>query len=123
MKFNLEIIKPSQASVEFNKFICIVRIINKLDQTNTAEFDFIITTLIKGGLKRLLLDLEELRYVDSSGIGKLINITKNIRKMEGDLIVTKCSSHVMEVFKLVHLEKFVQICNTNEEALTNLRLA
>jgi len=123
MKFNIEIIKPSKASVDPKSFICKVNPINKLDQENGAEFEFLLMTLIKGGLRKILLDLDELRYVDSSGIGKIINITKHVRTIEGNVAAARCSPNVLEIFELVHLEKFIRIFNSNEEAISYLKLS
>jgi len=122
MRFNIEIIKPVKASVDTRTFICKVNVINKLDQDNCEEFEFILTTLTKGGLGKLMFDLDELRYIDSSGIGKMINITKNMRALKGNVAVTRCSPNVMEVFTLVHLEKFIKIFNSNEEGISYLKL-
>lgn len=123
MRFNIEIIRPSKASVEPKSFICKVNLINKLDQDSCEEFEFLIMTLIKGGLRKILYDIDELRYVDSSGIGKMINITKQLRSLQGNAAIARISTNVMEVFKLVHLEKFINIFTSNEEAISYLKLS
>ena len=123
MKFNIEIIRPSKANTDPKSFICKVNLINKLDQDNCDEFEFIIMTLIKGGLRKMLYDIDELRYVDSSGIGKMINITKQMRSLEGNAAIARTAPNVMEVFKLVHLEKFINIFTSNEEAISYLKLS
>ena len=122
MRFNLEIIKSSKATVDQKTFICKVSLINKLDQENCSEFEFMMMTLIKGGLKRVLIDIDELRYVDSSGIGKIINLTKNIRSLKGNLAISRCSANIQEVFRLVQIEKFIKIFNSNDEAINYLKL-
>ena len=65
--------------------------------------------------------MDELRYVDSSGIGKIINTTKHIRSVKGNLTVARCAPNVKEVFDLVHLEKFLEIFNSIEEAINFLK--
>ncbi len=122
MRFNLEIIKPSKASVDPGTFICKISLINRLDQENCNEFEFMMITLIKGSLKKLLIDIDELRYIDSSGIGKIIHITKNIRAMQGNMAISRCSANIQETFKLVQIEKFIKIFNSNEEAVNYLKL-
>jgi anti-sigma B factor antagonist len=123
MKFGIEIIKPSKVSVDQKTFMCKINIINRLDQETSAEFDFISNTLIRGGLTRLLIDLDELRYIDSSGIGKMINLTKSIRAMKGNIAIARCTASVQEIFKLVQLEKFIKIFNSNDEAINYLKLS
>ncbi len=123
MKFNIEILRPSKASVDPKSFICKISFINKLDQGSCDEFEFLLMTLVQGGLKKVLYDMDELRYVDSSGIGKIINTTKHIRTIEGNVAIARCAPNVMEVFKLVHMEKFINIFGSNEEAISYLKLS
>lgn len=122
MKINIEIIKPSKASVDETTFICKISLINKLDQENSAELEYLTTILIKGGLRKILFDMDELRYIDSSGIGRIINLTKNIRTLKGNVTIARCSSNIQDVFKLVQIEKFIKIFISNEEAINYLKL-
>lgn len=119
MKINFELINKKD-SKDNKEIICKIGLFNKLDNDNANQFEKFFEILVKGGINRLLFDLNELRYIDSTGIGRLIKITKNIRKLKGDVAITRCSAHILEIFKLVRLEKFIKIFNSNEEGLNFL---
>lgn len=120
MKINIEILKSSDASTNPHTYICKIGLSNKLDHSNALHLENALLFMIQGGMKKLMLDLTDLKYIDSTGIGKLIKITKTLRKTKGDVCITKCTSHIVEIFKLVRLEKFIKIFNSNEEGLNFL---
>ena len=122
MKINIDIIKPSKASVDARTFVFKIGLLNKLDQNNCEELEMILMILIAGGARRILFDLDELRYIDSSGIGKIINITKLLRTQEGNVVISRCSPNITEILQLVHMEKFIKIFSSNEEGISYLKL-
>jgi len=123
MRYNIEIVRPSKMSVSFTTFIWKINLVNKLDQTNSEEFELFILTIIRGGVRKILFDFDELRYIDSAGLGKIINITKNIRALKGNITITRCAPNIMDILKLVKLEKFIKIFGSNEEGINYLKLA
>jgi len=98
-------------------------VVNKLDQNNSANLENLILLLHKSGIKKFLLDLNELKYVDSSAIGKIINVTKIIRKTGGEISISRVTSDIMNIFNLIKLGTFIKIFSTNEEAVNYLALA
>lgn len=121
MRLDIEIIKPNPASPDINNYICKIELHNELDRKNDLDFEFIITILINGGIRKVLLDLANLKYVDSSGIGKLISITKVMRKINGNLAISRCSEQIIEIFRLIKLESFIKVFPSNEEAFNFLK--
>jgi anti-sigma B factor antagonist len=63
----------------------------------------------------------DVSYIDSSGIGTLINATKKIRDKKGELIISNLSSEVKKIFSLVNLETFLKIFNSEPEAINYFR--
>ena len=79
MKVNTEILMNS-ADNKDNKAIIKVDIKGSFDNNNTFKLEFFIYALINGGVKKILIDIEDLQYIDSTGIGSLIAIAKRIKK-------------------------------------------
>ncbi|MBU1075767.1 MAG: STAS domain-containing protein [Spirochaetes bacterium] len=121
MKIDLEIIKTIEKSSKIHSGICKICIYNKLDRDNAIELGTILQTLIQGGITKIVFDLGELKYVDSTGIGRIITITKYLRKIKGDVTITRCSPHLMEVFRLVRLENFIKIFDSYEQGLNYIK--
>ena len=74
---------------------------------------------IDEGPKHIILDLSQIDFVDSSGLGALVQLAKQAQTANGTLqIVT--NARVTQTVKLVRLEKFLSIQVTVEATLANL---
>lgn len=72
------------------------------------EFNLLLSTLINGGMRKVVFDVTNLKYIDSTGIGILISVTKLIRAKGGDLVMLNVNQKILEVFNLVKLNDFIQ---------------
>ena len=66
---------------------------------------------------RLILDMSEVNYIDSSGVGSLVEIYRRLKRSDGALILVAPGSRVMSVLEITRLDKFFAIVNTQEEAM------
>lgn len=121
MQIDIELLKIEEDATEIRDFICRLGLTAKLDQTNTTHFELLVLTLIQGGIRKILLDMDELKYIDSSGIGKIINITKYLRKVKGNITITSCSPQVDKTLKLVKLDNFISFFTSNDEGFNYLK--
>ncbi len=73
-----------------------------------------------GVSKNIILDLSQIDFVDSSGLGALVQLAKQAQTAEGTLqIVT--NARVTQTVKLVRLEKFLSLQKSVEDALENVK--
>lgn len=120
MRLILDTIMPSAASKD-NKMIMKIDLKGSLDNNNTQEFDFVMTTLINGGAKKIILDIDGLQYLDSTGIGSIIGFTKKLRKKNGEVVITRYTSQILTILKPINMEKFIQFFPTVEEGVSYLK--
>ncbi len=66
---------------------------------------------------RLLVNMREVRYVDSSGIASLVEVLKEARNKEKRLVLFGLNTIVHDVLQLTRLNKIFEIRETEEEAL------
>ncbi|MGH9401271.1 MAG: STAS domain-containing protein [Terriglobia bacterium] len=66
---------------------------------------------------RLVVNLREVRYVDSSGIASLVEVLKEARKTGKRLVLIGLNAAVHEVLQLTRLTKIFEIRETEEAAL------
>jgi len=59
-------------------------------------------------MKKTAFDLSELKYIDSTGIGIMISIAKQLRTKGGDLVFFNVNSAILEIFQLVKMNDFIQ---------------
>lgn len=86
----------------------------------SEEFTTLIGTLTSGGMRRLAVDLTDLKYIDSTGIGIFINLTKQIRTKGGDLVFINVNAKIMEVFGLVKLQDFIPCLKSEKQMMEHL---
>jgi anti-anti-sigma factor len=95
------------------------RLTGLLDAFSEPTFRKILTGKIDDGLKHIILDLSQIDFVDSSGLGALVQLAKHAQNANGTLqIVT--NARVTQTVKLVRLEKFLSLQPTVEAALENI---
>jgi anti-sigma B factor antagonist len=74
--------------------------------------------LEKGG-KKFLIDFAKTGYIDSSGLGVLVSLSKKIREQGGDLRLANLNDDLKTLFELTKLDTLFKIADTREKALTS----
>ena len=67
--------------------------------------------------KRLVLNMSEVAYMDSSGVGTLVELLRRVNAYKGKLALVSLSPRVRGVFEITKLDKFFQIVTSEEQAL------
>lgn len=81
-----------------------------------------LTKCVEEGPKHVILDLSTIDFVDSSGLGALVQIAKKAQSATGTLqIVT--NPRVTQTVKLVRLEKFLALQTSVDVAIANAKAA
>ncbi|MDX2306273.1 MAG: STAS domain-containing protein [Microscillaceae bacterium] len=89
----------------------------KLDATVSPELKSTFVTLNAEGTKSFIVDLSEVKYVDSSGLSAILIANRLCNEQEGTLALTGLTDHVMKLVKISQLEKVLNILNTVEESV------
>ncbi len=67
--------------------------------------------------KKIIINFEKCKYINSSGIASLISIIQTTNEVNGTTIFIGLSDHLNKVMDIVGLTDFVKIYKTSEEAL------
>lgn len=119
-----EIIKISpitNESINYDTLIYKIIISKKLELENSSELWIFLKTIIDGGAKKILINMKDIEYIDSAGIGILINTAKLIRKKNGDILLSNVSAEIKNIFKVVSLQDFINLFPTEVEAINHFR--
>ncbi len=91
-----------------------------LDAFSEPSFRKVLSKCIEEGPKNIVLDLSKIDFVDSSGLGALVQLVKKAQTEQGTLqIVT--NARVTQTVKLVRLEQFLSLQNSVEQAIENTK--
>jgi anti-sigma B factor antagonist len=64
---------------------------------------------IDSSVANMIIDLRNVRYIDSSGIGILIAAKKKMKEVNGTIALANLNNDVRKIFRLATLEKFFNI--------------
>jgi len=88
-----------------------------LDMAAADQMKRILTDLVNEGSVKLLVDLGQVGYIDSSGMGALVATLKHARTAGGDLKLCALQDDVRAIFEMTRLIKAIAIHATQGEAL------
>ncbi len=78
-----------------------------------------LSKYIEAGPTNLILDLAAIDFVDSSGLGALVQLVKKATT-EGGTVQVVTNPRVTQTVKLVRLEKFLSLQPSVDDAIANL---
>jgi len=90
----------------------------RLEAATATFFKSTMVDFINSGATRIVLDLSQVDFVDSSGLGSIVSILKTLGD-EGELVLCGISQTVMSLFKLTRLDRIFRIFPTADEAVTS----
>lgn len=89
----------------------------RIDAHNSDQLKAEMNRLFEGGTKDLLVDLKEVRFIDSSGLGVLVSGFKNASTRQGSIKLCSLQNQVKSMFELTRLHRVFDIYQTVDEAL------
>ena len=75
---------------------------------------------INNGLVQCAIDIEKVKYINSSGIGVLITLLTKFRNQEGEVIIVNPSEHVKKLLIITKLTAIFKIADSVEQAVNEL---
>ena len=89
----------------------------RLDAQQALGFKEGMIRLIEAGDRQLVLDLNYVEFMDSSGLGAVVAVLKRLG-FHGVLVICGAHAAVTELFRLTRMDKVIQLVATRAEALT-----
>jgi anti-sigma B factor antagonist len=98
--------------------VTVVAPTGRLDVAGAPALKDAISEVVKNGPPRVVIDMEGISFVDSTGLGSVIAALKQIRSSQGDLRLAAPNQQVRVVLELTTLDRVFPYFSTVEEALT-----
>ncbi len=92
-----------------------------IDKNQATDFIADIEKHLSAGNLKVVLDLSDLKYINSSGLNVLINILTKARKNGGEAVVASVSPKVKELFVITKLNTVFTVTDSVEKALSKLK--
>lgn len=82
-----------------------------------GEFTILLHT---GDIKKLIIDLSEVDYCDSSGLSAILLAFRILQSNEGQIRIASPTKNVKTLIEISQLNRVLTICNTVNEAIKDL---
>ena len=94
-----------------------MRLKGEVDLRSSPELRKRLSELVEGRTPRLvILDLSGVEYVDSSGVGTIVELKRRALRTGGDVVLVGLQPRVRSVFEITRLDKFFKIAQSIDEA-------
>lgn len=96
--------------------IPVLGVVGEIDVYTAPEFKSAINRAIETGTTKLVIDLTQVSYMDSSGFGTLLSATKRVRPKGGSINLVGCSEAIERMMRITRLDTVFNLYRTVEEA-------
>jgi len=100
--------------------VTIVNLEGRLDLATGGELKEEIKTICEKGSKRIHMNLQKVDFINSSGLGSLVSVMKQVRIKKGKLTLSNLAPYVREIFDITQLSHVFEIHETEQEALASV---
>jgi anti-sigma B factor antagonist len=95
----------------------VVAVAGEIDLFTAPEFKQRVSAPIDAGATRVVVDLTETTFIDSSSLGVLIGAHRRLRRLDGALTIVCTSDAIVKTFKITGLDGVFTIVGSLDEAL------
>lgn len=98
--------------------VVVVTPVGDVDMSRSPDLRHVIQSqFARSGLRRLVIDLDEVGYMDSSGLATLVEAMRTAKKNAVELVLASLSPRVRSLFEIAKLDTVFEISGSREEAI------
>ena len=101
--------------------IQIIFLEGRMDLANSMKTESKLNEVLGEGVLKIVIDLEKLEFMSSSGLRTIISVEKRLRERGGKLVLANMSETVENLFNLTRLYDLFVVRKSLSEALAWLR--
>lgn len=100
--------------------IKVLDLAGEVDVYTAPRFKDAVNEIIESGQRHLVINMERVTYMDSSGFGTLLSATKRLKPAGGTVNLVKCSGSIDRILRITRLDAVFRTHNSVEEAIQSL---
>lgn len=89
----------------------------RVDSEGAVDLDLALQTAVSEGKSRIVMDMSDVRYINSAGLRTLADILTQTQAADGNLALVDLNPKVARVFQIIGFDKFFDVFPTVDEAL------
>lgn len=95
----------------------VVALAGEIDLSNHVALRTALNDLIVGGSVDLVLDLTDVTFMDSTGLGAMIGTRRRVHAFQGSLAIVLTNDAILRVFQVTGLDKVFDLRSSRAQAL------
>lgn len=99
--------------------VTIIRLDGRFDSAMSEHFKKSVKSLCDKGQVNYVINLKNVTYIDSSGLGALVSSLRQIRQMTGELKVSCLNEQVRSIFQLIRCHRLIEIYDDPQTAVSS----
>lgn len=105
-------------TIDEEQGVTVIEVDGELVVGNRQDLKDAVLDRLSAGDRDVLLDFSGASYIDSSGLGVLVSLSKRIREEGGELRLSGLNEDLLTLFELTRLDTLFQIAEDRHEALS-----
>ena len=97
--------------------VSLIEVEGQLIVGNRQELKQQVLEQLEGGDQKFVIDFANTGYIDSSGLGVLVSLSKKIREQGGELRLSSLNEDLRTLFELTKLDTLFRITDDKAKAL------
>jgi anti-sigma B factor antagonist len=98
----------------------VVAVTGEIDLFTAPELKTVLSEAVEAGRTRIVVDLSETSFLDSTALGVLIGAVKRLRSRNGVLTIVNTDANIAKTFEITGLDQIFTIRPTRDEAIQAL---
>ena len=98
----------------------VVAVSGEIDLFTAPELKSALSEAIESGHTRIVVDLTDTTFLDSTALGVLIGAVKRLRSRDGRLTIVNVDENIAKTFEITGLDQIFPISPTRNEAVKAL---
>jgi anti-sigma B factor antagonist len=108
----------TEDSIDAERHVVAVR--GEIDLFTAPELKQKLTDAIEGGKTRIVVDLTQTTFLDSTALGVLIGAVKRLRTRDGALVIVNVDQNIAKTFEITGLDQIFTIVAERDAAISAL---
>lgn len=106
---------------EFDGLV-VIDVTGEIDLYTAPQFKRALADTINDGHSHILVNMKQVSYMDSSGFGTLLGVTKRVRPVGGSVNLIGCNDAIHRMLRITRLSTVFGIYDDEESALRALKM-
>jgi anti-sigma B factor antagonist len=85
---------------------------------NAEKFRKVMKEFVEGKAEYMILNMRNVKYINSAGLGIIADSVMTARKMHKELVIAELQESVKEIFQMVKFSSFIKLFATEKEAIS-----